>query len=358
MKRRRFALSMVVLAILACAGFGVYLAWNRQEPDDAIRDREQVELNATVFVPTLDAPVPAGKSAVWCSTLPLAWKELRNLDSRPIRTPDPKASERLDRWDGSADDLPPDSYYVKAGLAEAGIVETIRREMAERFPKKTFPDLDILLASGPIAYAYLTAGVKYRYTFRQSRAIEFRDGSGKETKVSGFETISADSSEYARTMQEQIEVYIPPEKTNPSGRPKEFVVDPSKSTAPSQLLLAAVEWRGTLAATEARVEEILRQPVGPFEEGDVFEAPDLSLLAEHRFQELEGQDLALALQRIRFEMNRFGGELESEAMFAPSSSTRFFVFDRPFLVLLRKRGAARPYFVLWVENAELMWKVE
>jgi hypothetical protein len=37
------------------------------------------DLKATVVVPTLDTPVSEGKSAVWCSTLALAWKEYRLL---------------------------------------------------------------------------------------------------------------------------------------------------------------------------------------------------------------------------------------------------------------------------------------
>jgi hypothetical protein len=33
-------------------------------------------------------------------------------------------------------------------------------------------------------------------------------------------------------------------------------------------------------------------------------------------------------------------------------------FDRPFLIYLKKRDAARPFFVMWVDNAELLqaWK--
>jgi hypothetical protein len=30
------------------------------------------------------------------------------------------------------------------------------------------------------------------------------------------------------------------------------------------------------------------------------------------------------------------------------------VFDRPFLVYMQKRGAEQPFFVMWVDNAELL----
>ncbi len=33
-----------------------------------------------------------------------------------------------------------------------------------------------------------------------------------------------------------------------------------------------------------------------------------------------------------------------------------FIFDRPFLIVVKKRGAERPFFVMWVDNAELLCK--
>ena len=31
-----------------------------------------------------------------------------------------------------------------------------------------------------------------------------------------------------------------------------------------------------------------------------------------------------------------------------------YIFDKPFLILLERKGAANPYFALWVGNAELL----
>jgi hypothetical protein len=33
-----------------------------------------------------------------------------------------------------------------------------------------------------------------------------------------------------------------------------------------------------------------------------------------------------------------------------------FIFDRPFLIVVKKRGAEHPFFVMWVDNAELLCK--
>jgi len=42
-------------------------------------------------------------------------------------------------------------------------------------------------------------------------------------------------------------------------------------------------------------------------------------------------------------------------MYYLSGPSRF-IGDGPFLVYLKKRGAALPYFVMWVDNDELLCK--
>jgi hypothetical protein len=38
----------------------------------------------------------------------------------------------------------------------------------------------------------------------------------------------------------------------------------------------------------------------------------------------------------------------------PPPEPRRFVFDRPFLIYLQQRQAKQPYFVMWVENPEVL----
>jgi hypothetical protein len=33
------------------------------------------------------------------------------------------------------------------------------------------------------------------------------------------------------------------------------------------------------------------------------------------------------------------------------------IFNRPFLVVMRRRSAEQPFFVMWVENTELLRKL-
>ena len=77
-------------------------------------------------------------------------------------------------------------------------------------------------------------------------------------------------------------------------------------------------------------------------------------------------DLVVAKQYIRFQLDESDAVLESEAraMFAaigdepepdrPPDRPRQFVFDRPFLLALRQPKAEEPYFVTWIGNLELL----
>jgi len=101
--------------------------------------------------------------------------------------------------------------------------------------------------------------------------------------------------------------------------------------------------------------------IGP---NDVLLVPDLFWQISHRFTELEGrsllnpslegQRLDVARQDILFRLDRSGAELKSESKLYCLPVPTHFVLDRPFLICMRKRGEAMPYFAMWVDNAELL----
>ena len=71
-------------------------------------------------------------------------------------------------------------------------------------------------------------------------------------------------------------------------------------------------------------------------------------------KKLDGTNIALAAQTIRFRLDERGAVLKSEAIMCFGLTSRNLVFDKPFLILLKRRDAKRPYFALWVGNAELL----
>lgn len=59
-------------------------------------------------------------------------------------------------------------------------------------------------------------------------------------------------------------------------------------------------------------------------------------------------------QDIEFRLDRSGAIVSSAAGMYTLGLSRNFSFTRPFLIALRKRGAAQPYLVMWIDNAELL----
>jgi hypothetical protein len=64
--------------------------------------------------------------------------------------------------------------------------------------------------------------------------------------------------------------------------------------------------------------------------------------------------LDVARQGIEFKLNRGGAELGSEAKVFMAPVPTHYHFDRPFLVAMRTRGAVNPFFLMWVDNAEVL----
>lgn len=162
----------------------------------------------------------------------------------------------------------------------------------------------------------------------------------------------------------------------------EFIVDLCRHTQPYQVILARVP----RCATFAEASRVLQTKTDKFKEDpdyevlrrlrpiDTLTVPDILYKLTHHFDELlgkpfrnagpQGPFLFEAMQRIDFTLSRTGVVLRSEAFVAGGSTRRsaeqlakprHLRFDKPFLICVRKREpGATPFFLMWVDNAELM----
>src|SRR5262249_3004875 len=120
------------------------------------------KLSRTAIVPTLESPIPPGKSAIWCASLLFAWQ---HLEKEVLKGPRVLAGARdLSRRLSKAPrpGVRSDDAYVTAGFVKDGIVERIRRELPLRFPKAPAmawvpPNSE----SGALAYAYLEVAIRF-----------------------------------------------------------------------------------------------------------------------------------------------------------------------------------------------------
>ncbi|MGD8450864.1 MAG: hypothetical protein PVJ57_03520 [Phycisphaerae bacterium] len=378
-RRLRFWLVVALLVVgVVCA----VQYWRRGRPYVQLPpafEGDSTALKSTVIVPTLDTPVPEGKSAVWCAAFELAWTRLKeDVVKDAIKVAGAGVvADRLNASTVSADDLTPEAYYATAGVVSEAFIGSVQQELADRFPGETPPEMDHedVLA----ALAYLKVSVPFTIPFFDNTAeFVFNDGGGGQTAVTSFGIRPNDEYAYRR-LREQVRVLYAKPPDSPSGglangrmTHAEFAIDPCRTTEPFQIVLAVVPRGDTLAATLADLESKIENwsPKYNVEFGlrDVLLIPNTVWKITHHFDELEGQSRLLlnpgfdtlwietAMQTIEFKLDRSGAELDAQVGLKARPIPTDYVFDRPFLIYMKKRGAEHPFFVMWVDNAELLVK--
>ncbi len=344
------------------------------------------DLKQTSVVATLDCPMPEQQNVIWCSTFQMAWDKLKNdIIGEPVNVPDAEElAARLNQSKVSEADLETESFYATAGFVGKGIIEQIQKEMEKRFPSESAPVFDKSYRKDPlavVAYSYLSADVGFKYPFYAYKsAFEFEDSNSVRKDVRAFCAQESSSDADLKHVREQVDILY--YKYGQQRSTDEFVVDLCKNTQPYQVVLALIPSCNTLgeavAAVDKKILEFKKdsdyEVLNKLRPIDKLIVPDILYKLTHYFEELNGKHLGNkklpghfffeALQMIDFALSRTGVTLRSYAILvAPPFANmprrieqpRYFYFNRPFLVYVKKRqGGTNPFFVMWVDNAELM----
>ncbi|MHC4541552.1 MAG: hypothetical protein ACYS74_17515 [Planctomycetota bacterium] len=371
------SLGAVVVVLLSTSFGGYLLECIKGSGAPQTFSGSSKSLKDTIILPTLDSPYPENKNVVWCSSFQLAWNQMKDdvIGAAVEVVGAEELAARLNNAEQSDADVEASSFYSAAGRVEEGIIGKVQKDMAVRFPSHSVPDFSYIAAipRAILAYSYLTANVPFKYPYRQVRErFVFTDSRGLETDVGAFGVWGIHWA--YKKMREQVEILYfreDREATNRDLRMKEFAIDLCRHSAPCQVVAAVVEPKETLAQTltyiDRRIENFRQQRTYEQERFldrvDVLTVPEMFWEIDHRFEELIGKEVANAnpampiveaRQWIKFKLDRYGAALESEAIIAVAAIPRHFKFNRPFLVYMKKRDREQPFFVMWVDNAELL----
>ena len=154
--------------------------------------------------------------------------------------------------------------------------------------------------------------------------------------------------------------------------PDDFVIELKTKAVADHLVLAKILPQQTLVATienvENRIGSAQPQPCLPVDELAI---PKFNFDITREYSEIEGAALVVqnpnvarnlqvlsAVQDIRFQMDERGVRLKSEshisiALAAQPRAAHVMIFDKPFLLMLKRSNAKSPYIAVWVANAEL-----
>lgn len=333
-------------------------------------------LQQTQIIMSLGEPVDEHKNVVWCASFLAAWKALQNdLIREPVKLADAKKmSDRLNESPDVREDIPPESIYATAGWVAEGIIDTIQQHIRKMFPVKQIPEFPGIDQNSFLAYSYLTANIPFSLPyFQNDEPLIFTDSNGKKTEINSFGIRKKDDYAYWR-LRTQLEVLF---KKGEGTNELEFAIDMCRESNPSQIVVSRIAPESSLAATLAKIDRCIAEVeslkisdpdeaiyIQRFKSNDVLLVPDIFWQIAHHFTELEGksfgnsklkgQKMDVALQEISFRLDRSGAELSAQEKEYCYPIPTHFVLDRPFLVYIKTRGHKHPYFVMWVDNAELL----
>lgn len=301
----------------------------------------------------------------------MAWQRMRNdVVHEPIRVAGAEAvAKRLNESNITDEIVAPEHSFAAAGFVRDGIVEKIRREMSEQFPSVELPPFENTSDTVAFAYAYLAATVRFQTPFHES-TMTFTDGGGQRTEVRAF-GIRSETHYDAWKICQQVGVLF---ARGEGARPSEFALDLCRSSSPHQIVVARVPRGETLAATLQSVRQRIREAptrTTSFGLSEQLLVPMMSWKIAHEFRELQGPDKVILNERfegnyfgkvfqgIDLRLDRYGAEVHSGVEIHMTKSAQpeqpqTFFLDGPFLLYLQRRGQQTPFFVMWVENAELL----
>ncbi len=310
------------------------------------------ELESTYITPHLECEIKPDKNVLWCATFQIAWNELLELLSEDEKFENvPEMVRILNKKTVTRADLDEKSYVAMAGWRTSGpndIIRRIRTALNIKFKGQASPellsDLESINHSLPIAYAYMFKDLPFEWAFdRMHRPFKFV---GCEVESFGIVQFLRHQQNEAKAAG-QILIYDYKNEDD-------FIIELKTQSKSDHLILAKIKPAPTLVETITAVQDriVKSRPTSFPELSDLF-IPVFDFDVLRDYHELLQAGLVMAKQQIRFRLDERGAVLKSEAVMA-TARTQDLIFDKPFLVMIKRKNAKVPYFALWVANAELL----
>jgi hypothetical protein len=255
-------------------------------------------------------------------------------------------------------DISEKSYVAVAGFKKDNIEETINTQLKSKFDNAPSVNFNGMSKDHIIAYAYLYKNLKFNVEFESLKTpLYFQEGDNTiEVNAFGINDYSSKNED----MGKQVEIIDYQNEDD-------FIIR-LISSPEDEIVLAKVKPEDTLLETIDSINN--RTNNGQKEyliENDILMIPKFSFKLTHQYSEIIDKyimnpdfshyQIVEAMQDITFVLDERGAILESESFLSTDKSaniSRSLVFDKPFLLYMKEKGAKYPYFAIWIENAELM----
>ncbi|HRE79312.1 MAG TPA: hypothetical protein PLL09_15960 [Flavobacterium sp.] len=303
------------------------------------------EFEKTDFIPTLEHKISNDKNSVYCATLLFAWDEIRKQINSPLTISNEYFDLKLLNNSTSFETVLKSNEYNVSGEVDRDLISA-RAEFNKSLP------FELKLQS-----------FNKKLTF---------DGH----KVSSFGVNGYDSYEQLKIVKI---IYYKNDnnfivKLLPKDKEHEIILFKTEQTFKSIAeMTTEIEKLTEIGKSEKKNEKINWKYY--YSEEDIVIIPKFNFNIETNYTNLEGNrfssnkqnfQIETAWQRTAFILDESGAEIESEAEIEAvveemveedeKPKPKKMIFDKPFLILLKRIDSKNPYFGLWTTNTELMSK--
>ncbi len=348
MKARKYFYPLLILSAIAGCNF------SSTEPKDDAEEAKRFpkvqnlsDFQGTTFIPTMEHPLNITQNNIYCVTLLYAWDEIRQQLGGSVEIPEELEDLNLLHKSQSFKDVLKKNEYEVSAMIEGDNI-SVRAQFSKSlpFPAKLTPFTNKLTFDGVPVASFGAPGPPWE-RYKVVRILHYRNNKNFIVKLLSddpdHEIILFATDQPAETMAEMI----------------------------------AEVHRLTALGQEQRSEKHHEWRY-QWNYGDSLLVPKMAFNLQTNYKTLEGNRffsdflpyvILTAWQRTAFLLDESGAEVESEAemeayleeieeeeeeLQLPVPKKMF--FDQPFLLLMQRKDAPNPYFVMWVANTELLVK--
>ena len=300
-------------------------------------------LQQTEFVPTIESPIVYNKNIIYAPAFLYAWDKVKQKLNAPIDLTNNNSNQfkLLNQSTSFKNTLTDDEYSAEAEIVDSFII-------AKAFFNKTLPfPSKLQRIENPIQFnetKVLAFGMQSNdeETAKFTKILYYKDDDHFIIKLTPKD--NEHEIQLIKGVTEVVNLSQAIEKTN-------SLIDLGNKEKSNP----KVSWKYSL------------------NDIDIFSIPTIKFNIESNYNEIEGQIFATnnkkyhietAYQRTGFILNENGAVVESEAYATTDSSAaepikilpKKMIFDKPFFIIIKRTKSNNPYFVMYVQNTELLTK--
>lgn len=333
-RNQSFLFSILIILISSCK--------NEQKFSEV---KELSEYKITNFIPTIEHKINQDRNAVYSVSLLYAWNQLRNEIKNPIEVSEKDVQLHLLNKSNSFIDALKKNEYTSSGTVDNYNI-IIRAEFSKSLTFETkLQDLENKLVYDGQKVA--SFGVIGNSNYEQLKNIKIR---------------------YYKDDDNFLITLLPKDKQH------EILLFKSAQIFYSMTdMLVEIDRLTKIGAAERNEDQLSWKYY--FMDEDELVIPKFNFNIKTDYPSLTGRSfkagqnqyqIESVWQRTAFILNENGAEIESEADIDVATDAmdedyqqprpKKMIFDKPFLILLKRTESKNPYFGLWTVNTELMIK--